>query len=164
MPARRSTTEVYYLPVSEAKKSADLGGVRSADRRRSRGSGGIFKLADETWKVDVELPREVVTGRRRRVSRTVKGSQEEAELVLARLKVAAHQKRLPSGGTNARSVGAALNLYREAATSGSLELSPNTISTTRSAIRVMNDMELADGRQFGAISLSRLTWEDVEYL
>jgi hypothetical protein len=96
-----------------------------------QGSGGIFKLADETWKVDVDLPRDAVTGRRRRVSRRVKGSQEEAELVLARLKVAGHQKRLPTGGTNARSVGAALNLYREAATSGSLEPSPNT---TRSAI------------------------------
>jgi integrase len=94
----------------------------------------------------------------------VKGNQEEAELVLARLKVAGHQKRLPSGGTNARSVGAALDLYREAATSGSLELSPNTISATRSAVRVMKDMELVDGRQFGAIRLSRLTWEDVEYL
>jgi site-specific recombinase XerC len=94
----------------------------------------------------------------------VKGNQEEAELVLARLKVAGHQKRLPSGGTNARSVGAALDLYREAATSGSLELSPNTISATRSAVRVMMDLELVDGRQFGAIRLSRLTWEDVEYL
>jgi integrase len=57
-----------------------------------------------------------------------------------------------------------MSLYMEAATNGSLELSPNTISTTRSAIRVMSDMELADGRRFGAIRLSRLTWEDVEAL
>ena len=112
----------------------------------------------------MELSRDAVTGRRRRVSRTVNGSREEAELALARLKVAGHQKRLPSGGTNARSVGAAMTLYKEAAATGSLQLSPNTISTTRSAIRVMNDMELADGRRFGAIRLSRLTWEDVEYL
>jgi hypothetical protein len=94
-----------------------------------------------------------VTGRRRRVSRRTKGSRREQSWCLL-VSMAGHQKRLPSGGTNARSVGAALDLYREAATSGSLDLSPNTISTTRSAIRVMNDMEPADGRQFGPIRLS----------
>ena len=83
--------------------------------------------------VDIELPRDAVTGRRRRVSRIVRGSREEAELALARLKVTAHQKRLPSGGTNARSVGAAMTRYLEAAESGSLELTPKTITTSRSA-------------------------------
>jgi hypothetical protein len=69
--------------------------------RRRRGSGGITQVAEQTWKVDIEPPRDAVTGRRRRVSRTVKGTREEAELTLARLKVAGHQKRPPSGGTNA---------------------------------------------------------------
>ena len=139
-------------------------GTRASDRRRRRGSGGITQVAEQTWKVDIELPRDAVTGRRRRVSRTVKGTREEAELTLARLKVAGHQKRLPSGGTNARSVGGALDNYIEAANSGSLELSPKTVTTTRSAIRVMKDMELADGRRFGAIRLSRLIWQDIEHL
>jgi integrase len=150
--------------MSQSKKSSESASGKSGDRRRGRGSGGISKVADEVWRVDVELPRDAVTGRRRRVSRTVKGAREDAELALARLKVAGYQKRLLSGGTNARTVRAAMSLYMEAATNGSLELSPNTISTTRSAIRVMSDMELADGRQFGAIRLSRLTWEDVEAL
>jgi integrase len=150
--------------MSQSKKSSQSVGRKSGDRRRGRGSGGISKVSDQVWRVDVELPRDAVTGRRRRVSRTVRGPREDAEQALARLKVAGHQKRLLSGGTNARSVGAAMRLYMEAATNGSLELSPNTISTTRSAIRVMSDMELADGRQFGTIRLSRLTWEDVEAL
>ncbi|HWD55936.1 MAG TPA: tyrosine-type recombinase/integrase, partial [Acidimicrobiales bacterium] len=55
-------------------------------------------------------------------------------------------------------------LYLEAAESGTLELTPKTITTSRSAIRVMSGAELADGRHFGSIRLSRLTWEDVEAL
>jgi integrase len=132
--------------------------------RRHRGSGGVLQLADDRWRVDIELPRDPVTGRRRRVSRIIRGSREEAELALARLKITAHQKRLPSGGTNARSVGAAMARYIEAAESGSLELTPKTITTSRSAVRVMNDTNLADGRRFGTIRLSRLTWEDIEGL
>jgi hypothetical protein len=91
-------------------------------------------------------------------------TREEAELALARLKVAQHQKRLPTGGTNARSVAAAMNLYLDAAHSGALELTPKTITTSRSAVRVMADGELSDGRRFGSIRLSRLTWEDIESL
>ena len=52
----------------------------------------------------------------------------------------------------------------EAAESGSLELTPKTITTSCSAIRVMNHIELADARRFGAIPLSRLTREDIEAL
>ena len=124
----------------------------------------MFQLADNRWKIDIELPRDGVTGHRRRISRTVIGTREEAELALARLKVAKHQKRLPSGGTNARSVGAAMALYLQAAESGALELTPKTITTSRSAIRVMSEAELSDGRRFGSIRLSRLTWEDIEAL
>ena len=43
-----------------------------------------------------------------------------------------------------------------------LELTPKTITTTRSAVRVMKEAELHDGRRFGTIRLSRLTWEDIE--
>jgi len=122
------------------------------------------EVADDTWKVDIELPRDVVTGRSRRVSRTIRGTREEAELALARLRVEGHERRLPSGGTNARSVGAAMDLYQKTAESGSLELSPKTTTTTRSAIRVMKDAELSDGRRFGAIRLRRLAWQDIEEL
>ena len=55
-------------------------------------------------------------------------------------------------------------LYLETAGTGSLELSPKTITTSRSAIRVMSETELADGRRFGSLLLSRLTWEDIEDL
>ena len=57
-----------------------------------------------------------------------------------------------------------MDLYQKTADSGSLELSPKTITTTRSAIRVMKDTKLSDGRRFGAIRLSRLTWQDIEGL
>ena len=123
-----------------------------------------MEVAADTWRVDIELPRDAVTGRRRRVSRTIRGTREEAELALSRLRVVGHERRLPSGGTNARSAGAAMDLYLHTAESGSLELSPKTITTTRSAIRVMKDAELSDGRRFGAIRLSRLTWQDIEDL
>ena len=52
----------------------------SDHRRRRKGSGGVVEVADDTWKVDIELPRDAVTGRRRRVARTIRGTREEAEL------------------------------------------------------------------------------------
>jgi integrase len=138
--------------------------TKADEHRRERGSGGVRQLADSLWRIDIELERDTVTGRRRRVARNVHGSRAEAESALARLKVTADQKRLPASGTNARSVGAAMTLYIETAETGSLELSPKTITTSRSAVRVMSDTELADGRRFGGIRLSRLTWEDIEHL
>ena len=137
---------------------------KSSHHRRQRGSGGVFQLADGVWKVDIELPRDSVTGRRRRPSRTIRGTREEAELALSRLKTAGDQKRLPTGGTNARSVAAAMNQYLNAARSGSLELAPKTVTTSCSAAKVMSNTTLADGRRFGAIRLSRLNWEDIESL
>lgn len=102
--------------------------------------------------------------RRRRVARVVHGSREDAEIALARLKVADHEKRLPSGGTNARFVQAAFELYLRAVDSGLIELAPATVVTCRSATKRMSSMVLADGRTFGTIRLSRLTWSDIESL
>ena len=136
----------------------------SSRRARRRGSGGVFAVRDGVWRVDVEIARDPVTGRRRRVSRTIHGTREDAEIALARLKVADHEKRLPSGGTNARSVAAAFQLYQQAVDAGLIELAPSTIATVRSASKVMAAVELPGGRRFGKIRLSRLTWQDIEYL
>lgn len=138
-------------------------GPRRATRLRKRGSGGILAVRDGVWRVDVEVARDPVTGRRRRVSRTVYGTREDAEVALSRLKVADHEKRLPAG-TNARSVAAAFKLYRQAVDAGLIELAPSTILTVRSASKVLSAAELPDGRRFGDIRLSRLTWQDVEHL
>ncbi|MDQ3641807.1 MAG: tyrosine-type recombinase/integrase [Actinomycetota bacterium] len=147
------------------KRSAVPNKVDGAARRsRRRGSGGVFAVRDGVWRVDVEITRDPVTGRRRRVSRTIHGTREDAEVALARLRVADHEKRLPTGGTNARSVGAAFQLYQQAVDAGLIELAPSTVATVRSASKIMGGTELADGRQFGTIRLSRLTWQDIEYL
>lgn len=98
------------------------------------------------------------------MARTVRGTREDAEIALARLRVADHERRLPRVATNARSIGAVLDLYQQTAESGSLELAPKTIVTLRSAVRLMKSMELPDGRGFGSILLSRLTWQDIELL
>ncbi len=138
---------------------------RSADRRRRmRGSGGVFPVREGVWRIDLELARDSVTGRRRRVSRTVEGTRAEAEVALARLKVADHEKRLPSGGTKARSVAAAFEAYEQAVEVGLIQLAPSTAVTVRSAHRVMASVELPDGRKFGAVRLSQLNWQDVERL
>jgi len=154
------------MTPTEAIAQSSQGGTNGSQRRgsRKRGSGGIFPIRDGVWRVDVEVARDPVSGRRRRVSRYVHGSRAEAEIALSRLRVADHERRLPSGGTSVRSVKAALDLYQQTAESGSLELAPRTLTTTRSAIRVMASMELSDGRVFGTIPLSRLTWQDIEHL
>jgi hypothetical protein len=51
----------------------------------------------------------------------------EAGLALARLKVAGHERRLPSSGTNARSVSAAWEIYQQTADGGSLERARATV-------------------------------------
>jgi len=114
--------------------------------------------------VDIELARDSVTGRRRRASRVVYGTREDAELALSQLRVAQHQRRLPTGGTSARSVDAVFALYLAAVDSGVIELAPKTAVTTRSAARTMSAVRLPDGRLFGSIRLSRLSWQDVEQL
>jgi hypothetical protein len=80
-------------------------------------------VRDGVWRVDVEVARDPVTGRRRRAPRYVHGSREDAEVALARLKVADHEKRLPSSGTSARSVRAAFQLYLQAIEAGLVEWS-----------------------------------------
>jgi integrase len=132
-------------------------------RVRAKGSGGIIDLGEGKWKIDIEIGRDPITKRRRRVARHVLGTREDAEIALARLRVADHEKRL-QGGTRARSAGAALDQYIREVESGFSELEPQTIVTCRSAAKKMRTTELADGRMFGSILLSRLNWRDVEAL
>lgn len=114
------------------------------------------------WLVDVELPRDPDTGKRRRVSRTIAGNRDDVDLELAQLKVNASQRRAPAGPTRAQSVQAALEEYVIAARAGRIELAPSTIVTTASAVRTMSKQVLSDGQQFGDIRLTKLSWQDIE--
>jgi len=98
------------------------------------------------------------------VARVIHRTLEDAELALARLKVADHEKRLPTGGTAARSVAAALQLYQRAADLGQIELAPSTVLMVRGAVNLLSNVELPNGQRFGDIRLSRLTWQDIEHL
>lgn len=135
-----------------------------AEARRKKGSGGVLPVSTGVWRVDVEVGRDPVTGRRRRVSRTVRGSREDAELALARLRVADHERRLQTGKTSARCVEAVLQQYLAAVESGTIEMAKSTVRTCRSAAATMIRTELSDGHQFGRIRLSRLAWQDIEDL
>ena len=112
--------------------------------RGGEGAGASLRFAT-VWRVDVEIARDPVSGRRRRVSRYVHGTREDAEVALARLRVADHEKRLPNGGTNARSVRAAFQLYLQAVDTGLIELAPATVVTSpfRGQTHVLDG--LADG-------------------
>lgn len=148
---------------SISQKSSDASSSKTiASGPRAKGSGGVFAIRPGVWRVDIELPRDKVTGKRRRVSRYVEGARGEAEIELARLRVADNEKRLPTGGTSARSVRAALDLYLDAADSGLIELAPRTILTTRSAANTMCAITLLGGRQFGQLKLNRLSWQEIE--
>lgn len=146
----------------DAVLSTSEGTRGSVDRRRKRGSGGIFARGENLWRIDLEVGRDPVSGRRRRVSKTIRGTREDAELELARLRIARHEKRLPQTATNARSVRAVLDLYLREATEGKLQLAPKTIVTSRSAANTMSSTKMPNGRTFGDIRLSRLTWRDIE--
>ncbi len=137
--------------------------LRSA-KRRKRGSGGIVAVRDGVWRVDLEIKRDPVTGLRRRVSRTIRGTRSDAETALAKLKVADHEKRLPPKGTSARSVAAVFQAYEQAVDVGLVELAPSTRITIRSAMRTMSATVLPDGNDFGSVRLSKLTWQDIEFM
>lgn len=132
--------------------------------RRRHGSGGIFRVADGVWRVDVEISRDPVTGRRRRVSRQIRGTKSDAEVALAQLKVADATGRVRRRGTRARTVQAALDAYIDDVERGEVALAKKTLVTTRSARNTMSDTALVDGRRFGDISLDRLGWEEIEDL
>lgn len=121
-------------------------------------------MREGVWRVDIEISRDPVTGRRRRMSRRVRGSREDAEAVLVKLRVASDDRRLPLPGTSARTVRAALDAYVADAESGVIELAPKTVVTTRSACGTICATELPDGRVFGGIALSKLGWADIEAL
>ncbi len=145
------------------RNSPDGSAIRApALSPRAKGSGGVFPVRPGVWRVDIELPRDKVTGKRRRVSRYVEGSRSDAEVALSRLRIADNEKRLPTGGTSARTVRAALDLYLDAADTGLIELAPRTILTTRSAANRMCSTTLAGGRPFGQLKLNRLSWQDIE--
>lgn len=145
-----------------AAAAEEPAGAAASKRLRTKGSGGIFAVRDGVWRVDVEIGRDTATGRRRRVSRQVVGSRRDAEAALARLKVAAEQRKVNPGRTSARSVRAVLDLYLEAADSGTIELAPSTLLTSRSAANTMCLTKLLDNREFGSLQLHRLTWREVE--
>jgi integrase len=65
-------------------------------------------------------------------------------------------------GTGVRSVRAGFQLYERAVEAGLVELAPRTKVTVRSAAKTMSSMLLPDGREFGDVRLSRLTWQDIE--
>jgi len=132
--------------------------------RRRRGSGGVTQVRDGVWRVDVEITPDPVTGKRRRISRQVRGDRSEAEFALAKLRVADHEQRLPRPGTKARTVAAALDDYIADLEAGVVELAPKTVVTTRSARNTICSTMLPDGRDFGSIRLSNLGWQEIEAL
>lgn len=144
------------------RPDASSGGSSRRLNRRRRGSGGISLVRDGVWRVDVEISRDPVTGARRRISRQVRGSREDAEVALARLRVADHDGRRPRPGTRAQTVRAAMDAYVSEVEAGVIELAPKTVVTTRSARNTMCSTQLADGRVFGDIRLASLSWQDIE--
>lgn len=121
-------------------------------------------MSTGVWRIDVEISRDALTGKRRRVARTVHGSRADAELVAAKLKIAGHSKVLVVGKTSATSVGELMEKFLAAMESGEIELAPTTVVTSRSAIKTMDRAWLPDGQRFGAIRLTKLTWREIEQL
>lgn len=155
-PARRRRA-----PARPARPGKEGG---RAGRRRGRGSGGITEVREGVWRIDVEIPPDPITGKRRRAARQLVGTKADAELALAKLRIADHEGRLPRPGTEARTVAEALDAYLADVEAGVIELAPKTLVTSRSARATMCRVVLPDGRRFGSIPLSSLSWREIEDL
>lgn len=57
--------------------------------------GSVSRVSEGRWRVSVELPRDPATGRRRRMSKTVRGSRADAEAEKARLLLAPADSQAP---------------------------------------------------------------------
>ncbi|MFN0028666.1 MAG: hypothetical protein ACKV2O_16020 [Acidimicrobiales bacterium] len=139
------------------------GGVRPQPRPRRKGgaararqSGSVSELGPDRWLVGIEAGRDPLTGARRRQTQVVRGSREDAEIALARLRLIDHDAVLRSA-TNARTVRSACELYlREVRT----EL--QTRRTDRSACKRIATTRLPGGTVPGDLVLSKLDWRTVE--
>jgi hypothetical protein len=151
-------------PGAVAAAEPAKGDAQPRRRRRRRGSGGIHFVREGVYRVDIELNRDPVTGKRRRISRQIEGTYDDAEIALARLRVADHEGRLTARGTRARSVRAVLEAYIKDIEFERIEMAPKTLVTSRSAMNTMCRTQLPDGRIFGDIRLSQFNWQDVEEL
>lgn len=70
-------------------------------KRRRRGDGSIVEVGPGRWRLFVDLGRDPVTGRRRRISRTVEAaSREEALRKLERLRIEAEHRGMPMAPAN----------------------------------------------------------------
>ncbi|MCU1393152.1 MAG: integrase family protein [Ilumatobacteraceae bacterium] len=157
--ARAALEALKSVVAAEAATTKSTSSKKKTTSRRSsraRRSGGIFLLAPDRWLVGVEGDPDPVTGNRRRHTRTVSGSREQAEIVLARLK-AAGTGELTQSATNARTVRAACELYlREASTER------QTVRTDRSGCNRLCETALPGGGEFGDVMLSKVTWRMIE--
>ena len=127
-----------------------------AKTRRARQSGAITRLGVDRWLVGVEGPADPVTGQRRRHTRTVRGSREQAEVALAALKLALEGGSVPIA-TRAKTVRLACDLYLLEARTES-----QTRRTDSSACRRICATVLPGGTLFGTVPLSKVDWKVVE--
>jgi len=65
----------------------------------------VFPIRPACLAVDIELPRDKVTGKRRRLSRRVEGSRRDAEVALSPLRVAQSDGRCDLSPSTARMKG-----------------------------------------------------------
>lgn len=153
--------------MSRATSQADepqRASTTRARRSQTRRKGGVRRVRDGVWRVDVEIDRDLVTQHRRRVSKTVYGTRDDAEIELAQPRVVAHEKRLPPKGHIGalRNRGAAV--VRRVGRSRSDRTFAATLVTVRSAVHALAATVLADGGILGDFRLARLTWQEIEQL
>jgi hypothetical protein len=61
-------SKCHHRALCYERMKAPTDGSKSGDSKansRRRGSGNIFRVADQVWRVDIKLPRDSVTGRGR---------------------------------------------------------------------------------------------------
>ena len=167
-PRRRVSQTVVGTPAdAEAALEHLIAKVSSSEPRRSRSTrggskerpkraGSLAMLGPDRWLVGIEGKADPVTGQRRRNTQVVRGSREQAEVALARLKLAGADGVLRSG-TRARTVRSACDLYLAEART---EL--QTQRTDRSACNRICATVLPGGALFGEAPLSNVDWKLVE--
>jgi integrase len=155
---RRDVAKGALRPSQPKRRGRAKTGRPHAARRRQSGSGGVSELAHDHWLVGLEGPPDAVTGARRRYTRVVRGPRDEAEEVLARLRLDISEGRV-SLATNARDVRGACGVYLS-----EIRTEKSTVRTDRSACNRLCDTPLVGGGLLGDVVLRDLDWKLIEYV
>jgi hypothetical protein len=156
--AEAALVELRRAVAEDSTKRRPTRKTTAAKRtKRTGGVGAITQRGPDRWQIGVEGAPDPITAERRRHTRVIRGSRDDAEAALARLRVD-HAAGAFRTATSARDVRAACDIYLSEA-----RTEKSTVRTDRSACHRICETQISGG-PLGEVTLDKLDWKLLEYV